>query len=285
MSEDSPELARLLQRLALRDEGSDSFRASAGTGRARLFGGLVAAQAVIAAGRTVADARLHSLHAYFLRRGRSDRETVFKVERTRDGRRFAARRVTAEQDGRVIFQLAASFTRQREGIEHGERAPEQPRPEGLVDWEQARAKFGSDLRPRRDFEAFELRVVDPEKDAPGVRSAPERACWFRLRGTPPVDPLLRAALVVYASDRTLVRTAARAHGTRWHERPPASLDHALWLHREPDFDGWLLYDCHSPVARAGRGLAFGALYQPNGERLASVAQEGLIDTGDGAVDA
>jgi acyl-CoA thioesterase-2 len=274
----SPQLERLLRRLTLRDLGGDRFLADAGTGRARLFGGLVAAQALIAAGRSTDAGACHSLHAYFLRPGRLDAEIRFEVERTRDGRRFSARRVVAQQGGRPIFQLAASFTRVVTGIAHADPMPARDGPENLVDWEEARAKLADDTRPRREFEAFDVRVIEPERDAPGARSGPSRAAWMRLRGAAPEDPLLRTALLVYATDRTALRAAARPHAMRWKERPPASLDHALWIHRAPDFSDWLLYDCHSPAASAGRGLVLGAVYQRTGERVASVAQEGLIET-------
>ncbi len=273
---DSPRLARLLRRLDLRDLGKDEYLAEAGTGRSRLYGGLVAAQSVIAAGRTAEDAALHSLHAYFLRAGKSDTEIRFEVERTRDGRRFSARRVVAHQEGKPIFQLAASFTRVTGGGEHADPMPSHSGPDGLADWEDARAQLAG-ARPRRDFEAFDVRVLEPERDAPGARSAPSRAAWLRLRGTAPDDSLLRTALLVYATDRTMLRAAARPHGARWTTQAPASLDHAVWLHRPPDLGDWLLYDCHSPAASAGRGLVFGAIYQRGGERVASVAQEGLIE--------
>ena len=278
MSEpETPRLAKLLRRLALRELGGDRFLADAGTGRARLFGGLVAAQAVIAAGRTIDGLGLHSLHAYFLRPGRLDAEIRFEVERTRDGRRFSARRVVALQDERAIFHLAASFTRLSSGIAHADPAPDRPGPEGLLDWEDARAKLADSARPRRAFEAFDVRVLEPERDAPGARSAPARTAWVRLRGIPPEDPLLCAALLVYASDRTLLRAAARPHGVRWTDRPPASLDHAMWLHAPVDLSDWLLYDSHSPAASAGRGLVLGSFYKRDGQRVASVAQEGLIE--------
>jgi acyl-CoA thioesterase-2 len=274
---DPPGLTRLLRRLALRELGGDRYLADAGTGRARLFGGLVAAQAVIAAGRTAGAGTLHSLHAYFLRPGKLDSEIRFEVERTRDGRRFAARRVVAHQDGRPIFHLAASFTQVTSGIAHEDPMPTSSGPDDLADWEDVRAKLAAHARPRSNFEAFDVRVLEPERDAPGARSAPSRAAWMRLRGLPPEDPLIQVALLVYATDRTLLRAAARPHAIRWTERPPASLDHALWLHRPPDLSDWLLYDCRSPAASAGRGLVLGAVYGRGGERVASVAQEGLIE--------
>lgn len=269
-------LSRLVRRLDLATQGNDGFTAVAGRGSGRLFGGLVAAQAVVAASRTVEHALLHSLHAYFLRAGRADGAIRFQVERTRDGRRFASRRVTALQDERPIFEMLASFTRALDGFAHQDPLPALPPPDGLEDWEQARARLVGAARPNGNLEAFDVRVIEPERDAPGARSAPSRTTWLRARGDVPDDPVLAAALVVYASDRTLLRCAGRPHGLEWARQPPASLDHAVWLHGTARLDDWFVYDCHSPAAHAGRGLAFGAMYARSGERFATVVQEGLL---------
>jgi acyl-CoA thioesterase II len=274
-SSDSP-LARLVHRLDLDAEGTDEYTDAAGRRSGRLFGGLVAAQAVVAAGRSVEGALLHSLHAYFLRAGREDRAIRYQVERTRDGRRFASRRVIAKQDERPIFEMIASFTRAQSGFAHQDPAPALPAPEDLEDWEQVRARLASGPRPRGGFEAFDVRVVEPERDAPGARSAPTRSTWLRARGEVPADPLIAAALVVYASDRALLRCAGRPHALEWALHPPASLDHAIWLHGPPRLSDWFVYDCHSPAAHAGRGLAIGAMYARSGERFATVVQEGLL---------
>ncbi len=271
-------LARLLRRLDLESRSGDAFASVAGSGAGRLFGGLVAAQSVVAAGRSVADGfALHSLHAYFLRAGRADTGIRFEVVRTRDGRRFASRRVTAMQAERPIFEMVASFTIKLDGFAHQDARPELPPPDGLEDWEQVRARLTQDTRARMGFEAFDVRVVEPERDAPGSISAPSRATWMRARGEVPDDPLLASALVVYASDRALLRCAGRPHALAWGRRPPASLDHSVWLHGRPRLDDWFVYDCHSPAAHGGRGLAFGAMYARGGERFASVAQEGLLE--------
>jgi len=271
-------LARLLRRLDLEAQGGDVFASVAGSGAGRLFGGLVAAQSVVAAGRSVGDGfALHSLHAYFLRAGRADTGIRFEVVRTRDGRRFASRRVTATQGERPIFEMVASFARALGGFAHQDPAPVLPPPDGLEDWEQVRARLTSDSRARMGFEAFDVRVVEPERDAPGSVSGPSRATWMRARGDLPADPLLASALVVYASDRALLRCAGRPHALEWGRRPPASLDHAVWLHGRPRLEDWFVYDCHSPAAHGGRGLAFGAMYARAGERFATVAQEGLLE--------
>jgi acyl-CoA thioesterase-2 len=267
-------LGRLLRRLDLEPAGTDAFLGDPGPGEGRLFGGLVAAQAVVAAGRSVEARMLHSLHAYFLRPGRHA-SIRFAVERIRDGRTFATRRVVAEQEGEAIFSLSASFTRPEEGISHQDPMPEAPAPEGLVDWEDHRARLLGDPAARRPDGPVEVRVCDPD-DLEGRPQPPRKRIWLRARGALPEDPLLHAALLVYASDRTLLSTAARPHGLAWGRRRGASLDHALWLHHPARLDDWVLYVSESPAAHAARGLILGAMYTRAGLRLASVAQEGLI---------
>jgi acyl-CoA thioesterase-2 len=200
-----------------------------------------------------------------------------EVERIRDGRSFTTRRVVAEQEGAAIFSLSASFTRGEPGIEHQDPAPEAPEPEGLPDWEDLRATIQGDPSSRRPDGPIEIRACDPEDPSdPTAPLAPRKRVWMRPRGAVPEDPLLHTALLVYASDRNLVSTAARPHGMPWGRRRAASLDHALWIHAPVRFDDWLLYATESPVAWAARGLVLGALYDRSGTRIASVAQEGLI---------
>ncbi len=253
--------------------------ADPGPGQGRLFGGLVAAQAVVAAGSTVEERALHSLHAYFLRPGRPGVPISLAVERIRDGRSFTTRRVVAEQEGAAIFSLAASFTRGEVGIEHQDPAPDAPPPDGLPDWEDLRAQGRGDPSSRRPDGPLEIRACDPEDPRdPSAPLPPRKRVWMRPRGALPEDPLIHLAMLVYASDRNLVSTAARPHGLPWGQRRAASLDHALWIHAPVRFDDWLLYATESPVAWAARGLILGALYDRGGVRIASVAQEGLIRT-------
>ncbi len=276
-SGDAP-LARLLECLDLDTLDRDLFLGDPGKGEGRLFGGMVAAQCVIAAGRTVAsERRLHSLHSYFLRPGRHDRPIRMVVDRIREGRSFTTRRVQAYQSGEAIFTMSASFTLPEEGISHQEPMPDAPPPDGLSEWEEMRARMqGVPKRSSTHSNAVELRMVDPPPFEPGERSPAYQRSWMRVRGTLPEDPLVHTALLVYATDRTLLMTAARPHGLPWGRRMSASLDHTVWIHRPVLFDDWIFFVSESPVAHAARGLIFGALYQPDGNRLASVAQEGLI---------
>jgi acyl-CoA thioesterase II len=279
MSEDaSGPLRRLLRRLDLERLDRDLFVGRSGRGEGALFGGFVAAQAVVAAGRTVAERNVHSLHGYFLRPGQHGVPIRYVVDRIRDGRTFATRRVVAHQTSEAIFNCAVSFTKPEAGISHQDRMPEAPPPDDLPDWEDLRAQLLGDPSKRRADGPLDVRVCDPDSPDPSVKLPARRRIWLRPRGKIPEDPLLHAALLVFASDRTLLRTAGRPHGLSWRLRTGASLDHAVWLHRPPRFDDWLLFASESPVAHDARALLLGAMYRCDGVRVASVAQEGLLRT-------
>jgi acyl-CoA thioesterase-2 len=264
---------QLLAQLDLEQLDVDLFLGDPGAGSGRLFGGMVAAQSVIAAGRTLdASRQLHSLHGYFLRPGRHGVPIRFVVDRIRDGRSFTTRRVKAHQAGEAIFNLSASFAVAEEGISHQKDAPDAPGPEDLPDWEDVRAEAMGDPAARRFDTAVEVRVCDP----PDSDREPRQRNWLRVRTDLPDDRLIHTAMLVYASDRTLLSTAARPHDLPWSQRMGASLDHAVWIHRPVHFDDWLLYAAESPVAHAARGLIFGGLFTRDGVRVASVAQEALI---------
>jgi acyl-CoA thioesterase-2 len=279
--DDRDPLVRLIERFDLAALGADRFEARASNGMRRLFGGLIAAQSALAAMRTVDGARLHSLHGYFLRAGRPGVPIGFDVTRLRDGISFAARRVVARQGAEPIFELLASFTDRETGIAHDHEPPGSEAiatdPASLPDWENVRSRETGE--PPRAPDAVEVRVVRPEDDRPGVAPPPHRAVWMRARGRLPDDPAVHAALLVYASDRTLLRTAARLHGGM-RDRLPASLDHAVWLHRAPGvdfrFDDWLLYASETPIATGGRAWVSGRMLTRGGVRVATVAQEGLL---------
>lgn len=264
----------LMARFELEPLDRDLFLGDPGPGRRRLFGGLVAAQSFMAAARTLeaGERPLHSLHAYFLRPGRYELPIRFVVDRIRDGRSFTTRRVVAHQGGEAIFNLSASFAAVEEGVSHQDAPPESPPPEELP---LHRSGPWAHLSGGEDSNPIEMRSVDGlrEDDQP---LPPHRIVWMRPRGVVDPDPVLQTALLVYASDRSLVSTAVRPLPQRREEFQMASLDHALWLHRPVRFDDWLQFVSESPVAHSARGLIFGAVYDRKGARIASVAQEGLV---------
>ena len=238
--------------------------------RQRVFGGQVAGQALVAAGRTVPpDRPVHSLHAYFIRPGDPAAPIVYTVDRVRDGRSFTTRRVAAIQHGKTIFTLSASFHREEAGgLEHAAGMPEVPPP-------------GSIAQP--DLESFpiDLRVVTPrtqQADSGRAAAIKHSLVWLRADGELPDDPLLHVCLMTYASDLTLLDSVLRQHGMTWTDGriSGASLDHAMWFHRPFRADRWLLYDQESPSASGARGLARGQVFTQDGDLVVSVVQEGLI---------
>jgi len=281
-------IENLCRRLTLEPLDRDLFLANPGRGEGRLFGGLVAAQSVVAAFATLDESQdgpgvpsslLHSLHAYFLRPGRYDLPIRFVVDRIRDGRTFTTRRVVAHQAGEAIFNMAASFARPEEGMTHQQPMPEVGPPDGLEEWSTLRARAMGQPEPESFDNPIEVRVLDASEfeSRDGQARDPVRQVWIRPRGVIPDDPILHTAILVYATDRTLISTAViQAGHVVGKNVMAASLDHAMWLHHPIRFDDWLLYTSVSPISHAGRGLIFGSLYQRDGVQLASVAQEALI---------
>ena len=244
----------------------------------RVFGGQVAGQALVAAGRTVEpDRAVHSLHSYFVRPGDPDVPIIYDVERIRDGRSFTTRRVRAVQHGEVIFALAASFQLPQPGIEHSEPAPTGvPAPEELPD-------LGEWLRGERTFlsgvpRPLDLRFVEAplwtSRRGPAT-DAPQRV-WMRADGVLADDPMLHVCLLTYASDLTLLASVLAAHDLDVRRVALASLDHAMWFHRPFRADEWLLYECRSPSAAGARGLATGRFFTRDGRLVVSAVQEGLV---------
>jgi acyl-CoA thioesterase-2 len=253
--------------------------------RQRVFGGQVAGQALVAAGRTVDRGSVHSLHAYFLRPGDPRIPIVYEVDRIRDGKSFTTRRVVAIQHGRAIFNLSASFHVEEEGPEHQYQMPAAPEPESLPTLAELIAghedKFPAPmvewLKRERPVETRSTQLPRWLDSDTGPRE-PEQLVWFRANGKLPDDPLLHACIVAYASDLTLLDTATMAHARSWDDDRfmIASLDHAMWFHRPLRADEWLLYDQKSPSAQGARGLAEGHIYRRDGALAVTVIQEGLI---------
>ena len=282
MPRSAAELVELLELEAIED---NLFRGrQPDTMMQRVFGGQVAAHALVAATRTVgADYHVHSLHSYFLRPGDTSVPIVYDVERTRDGRSFSTRRVVARQHGKPIFYMSASFQVPEEGLDHQDPMPSAPPPEECPELGELLAQITK--RPReqwdREWAALEVRYGGDSREG-GVLHGPEHPArsrvWLRASAKVPDRPWLHEAVLAYASDLTLLSVSLVPHGLFIGDPrlQPASLDHAMWFHRPFRADQWLLYDQVSPSASGGRGLATGRLFTLDGRLVASVVQEGLI---------
>jgi acyl-CoA thioesterase-2 len=280
-------LQSLLDLLDLEQIEQDIFRGQSRSAVVpRVFGGQVAAQALVAAGRTVpGDRHAHSLHAYFLRPGDPGAPIVYTVDRIRDGRSFTTRRVVAVQHGQPIFHLSASFQTYEEGLDHQAPMPPAPDPESLPTSSERMRGYGhlpaavveKFLEAR---EAVDLRYVDePPYGKFGEPREPHSQVWFRTIGKLDDDPLLHVVLATYVSDMTLLDSVLLAHGRGgWAvgDVVGASLDHAMWFHRPFRADEWLLYEQESPSAYGGRGLGQARIYTQDGRLAISVIQEGVV---------
>ena len=278
-------VSELIELLSLERLEDNLFRGqSRDIGTKYVFGGQVLGQALSAAQATLEISRAaHSLHAYFLRAGDIEHPIVYHVDRTRDGGSFSVRRVTAIQHGKVIFFCAASFQEEEAGAEHQLSMPEVPRPEDIeaapaIPPEKL-ARLPTKVRRWLDrMGPFEFRHVYPRDELNPPKRPPYQQVWFRLAEKVGDAPELHLALLAYASDFHLQGTATFPHGISYYQPDVqmASLDHALWFHRDFRADEWMLYSIDSPSAQGARGLARGMVYDRGGRLVASTAQEGLI---------
>ena len=285
----SPEA--LLALLELEDLDENLFRGfQPTTTRRRVFGGQVAAQAVVAASRTTDSTYVpHSLHSYFLLPGDTSIPIVYDVERLRDGRSFSTRRVIARQHGRPIYYQTINLQRAEDGFDHQDAMPEVPGPDQGLDLAQmSRQRRGQDLADGRDdmgdwsreWAALDIRAIGTSARglAPDPMHPARQQLWMRIASALGDDPLLQLAAFTYASDMTLIGSTLVPHGVDlWTPgMQVASLDHSIWFHRPFRADEWWLYDQVSPSASGARGFATARVFTQDGRLVASVAQEGLI---------
>lgn len=240
----------------------------------RIYGGQVVAQALTAAYRTIEGRLCHSMHAYFIRPGDPSIPILFQVDQARDGGSFSVRRVTAIQNGKQIFNLAASFQVPEEGFEHQDQAPVVTPPEDLLNEEQLREADGA---PPRDLDwPVEVRPVNPQRRGRTEPLEPFYNVWFKARQSVGTDVAINQCALAYGSDMSLLDASLRPHPVPDGELQVASLDHALWFHRPSDFSDWHLYVQDSPSASGGRGFNRGSIFDRQGRLVASATQEALI---------
>lgn len=280
----NPVLTDVLKLLELERIEDDIFRGeSRDIGSPQVFGGQVLGQALSAAHRTVDGRAPHSLHAYFLRPGDFNQPIVYSVERDRDGGSFSNRRVVAIQHGKPIFNMIASFQTPEDGVEHQADMPEVPGPDGLTSAvEINRAMLDKVPEKMRRYLShtppLEFRPVRPPDFLKAERREPIKYIWMKAWDDLPDNPMVHRTLLAYISDYELIGTITLPHAIRFgHDRVRmASLDHAMWFHRQARVDQWLLYAFDSPSSHGGRGLARGMIFTRAGALVASTAQEGLL---------
>jgi acyl-CoA thioesterase-2 len=257
----------------------------------RLFGGQLVAQALAAGLQTVPVDRLaHSVHVHFLRPGDGRAPLHYTVDRLREGRSFSTRHVTATQAGKRTLVATISCQPEEPGLDFAPSMPDVPGPEGLRSESQVRLDemaLGTDTiwlrEPRFPYMHYDLRPVHPRRFSRPHPQGANQAFWFRLEEAPPKDARTAQAMFAFMSDMMLLSTTLLPHGIFWTTTPmqEASLDHALWLHRVPRLDEWMLWDLTCEWTGSGRGLARGRVFSADGQPIATAMQEGLIRVTDG----
>lgn len=278
-------LDSLVDQLDLEQIDINLFRGlSTSIGGPRVFGGQVLGQALIAALRTVEDRPCHSLHGYFLRPGDPEIPIIYEVDRIRDGRSFATRRIVAIQKGEAIFSMSASFQVFEQGLSHQCEMPDVPPPESCYGEDDLLAENLSDnpelqarMAAMRMNRPIEMRRVEPISFVNPVAREPIQHTWFRTKQPLPDESAIHQCILAYASDMGLLSTCALPHGQSFFTGlQSASLDHAMWFHRSFRADEWVLFAMDSPLAGGSRGFNRGNMFTADGTLIASVAQEGLI---------
>jgi acyl-CoA thioesterase-2 len=251
--------------------GPDRFQGYGADGAVgRVFGGQVAAQALAAAGADL-DAAPASVHARFVREGRSAHPIDYSVERL--DARF--RRVVAAQLGRTILTL---------DVVYGPPAPVPPRTSGAdpVGWTPTTAAEAAWLDGLAERMAFDFRFEARPTLLAGRRGdvVDGQRFWLRTAERLPDRADRHACALTYISDLLMVSTVLARHGLAGTSPgvQSASIDHAVWFHGAFRADEWVRYEQVSPTAADGRGLCAGEMFDAGGGLIATVRQEVLLRT-------
>ena len=272
----------LVRVLDLEQVDEDLFRgAPSPNERGRAFGGQVASQSLMAAIRTVGEGlTVHSMHSYFLLAGDPDKPIIYDVDRIRDGRSFATRRVAARQHGRPIYYMTVSFHKHEDGYDHQDLMPEVAPPSEGLDMLELMAKggFAEGEALAKEWAAVDVRILGNSQSGlvPSKERPSQQRVWLRIAERLPDDPNMHLAAFTWASDISLLGASLAAHTVRSAHVQMASLDHTIWFHRPFRADEWWLYDQESPSAQGGRGLSIGRVFTQDGVLVATAAQEGII---------
>ncbi len=251
----------------------------------RVFGGQVLAQSLHAAYRTVPSDRIaHSMHGYFILGGNLDTPITYEVDTIRNGGSFTTRRVVAKQNGQAIFNMAASFQLKQEGVDHQVNMPNIVTPKDLstsLDQIEKLKELDPKVYQRLKMvlpDMFSFKTVDKIITKLSKNGPPVNNTWVRTSEKVTASIPMKQQILAYVSDYHLLTTATMPHREQLNKTNTfyASLDHAIWFHRDIDFDDWLLYAMDSPSASNSRGFARGSIFNMDGTLIASVAQEGLM---------
>lgn len=256
----------LIAVLDLNPVGPDALTGpSNGPAGKRAYGGLLAAQAFVAACRTVeADRAPTALHVQYLRAGEAGDPVRYDVQRVHDGRTTSSRRVLARQGERLLVTATALFAVPVPGPNHSDHTD-------AVDPETLSRTGHIGPSPSLPLDEVDVRIQDEMVDGEFVRRM-----WWRVTAGLPDGPVLHAAIAVYVTDIYGVDPVLAVHGHSMTDRShhAATTDASIWLHRPIRADRWNLLESRSPAAARGRGVMTAGLYDADGVRVATLVHEG-----------
>tara|TARA_Y100000590_G_scaffold452259_1_gene595017 strand:- start:2859 stop:3719 length:861 start_codon:yes stop_codon:yes gene_type:complete len=277
-------IKNLINILNLSPVGDNQFESSVKEiGWRRVFGGLLLAQGILAAYKTVENKKIHSLHSYFVKAGDPDIPIQYKVTSIHDGKSFCQRNISSYQKNHLIFYMVVSFHKYEEGLSHQEEMPK-----NIISHDELKNELEllnninelpDTIRDTRLRERpIEYRPTKPRNIMSPKKEKPIQNVWLKTSEKIDLTEPLQYAMLAYASDYTILDTALMPHGISIFEKKLqiASLDHSMWFYRSFDINDWLIYCQKSPNASNSRGFSTGNIFSKNGKLIASVAQEGMI---------
>ena len=257
----------------------------------RVYGGQMLGQALNAAAETVPSDRIASSMQFLFAAGGIPEQAIdYAVTTVQEGKRFSSRNVRGSQsNGRVVCDANATFARTINSPAH--QAPPPPdcgldqdpeRSTRLEDIDASEAEEVVrilDIRYQRHI-AVDIRAPFVEDFSPSAIKEARVRFWIKMRTPMGDDPRRHAAAFAYLSDYWINFVASVTHVAALAKISAplyiASLNHAIWLHRQFRADQWLLFDCVSPSGAAGRGLSTARIYSRTNDLVASATQECLL---------
>ncbi|CDP83504.1 MULTISPECIES: acyl-CoA thioesterase [Mycolicibacterium] len=248
-------------------EGDAFIGNASGPEGKRAYGGLLAAQSLAAACRTVGDDRAPTnMHLQFLRGGNAGESAEYRVQHVYDGRTASARRVESYEHDRMLTTATVSFATELAGPEHGIGAmPHDP--------EVLPCTGPPGPAPSLPLDEFDIRIADEGSGQEFVRRM-----WWRVTAELPEDPLVHMLIAVYITDLYGIDPALAVHGHSMRSRSHRSgtTDSSIWFHRPVRAGEWNLLESRSPATARGRGVITSSLLRADGAVAATLVQEGLV---------
>ena len=241
-----------------------------------IYGGHILGLALAAALETVAEPKLaHSLHAYFVNRGKPDQNLTLKVGRLRESSGSEFRSVKVIQDDDTIVTFSAAFKLPESGEQHQPIIPEVISPDEAINSREERGEPPFPF-PMVQANRAQMELVKGSILPPVPNQEPKLQLWMRDSLSTVLSEREAQIVLTFLSDSTMMFNSVLPYGVPMLTHRLTSIDHSVWFHRTCDPTQWMLFDQHSSAANDGRGMNHGELYSSDGELVLTTAQESML---------